>query len=391
MRILFSALGFGRNDRFGGSVRIAADNAIELASRGHDITFYCTNLVDKSEKLYSSTVEKIIEGVKVVYHSTYTIPFWPGSFGISYSPRLRRWLNKESSFDVIHLNEYRSYLSVVLAKHAFNRGIPLILQPQGTLIVDNTSKIIKIVFELLFGKNALKRVDRIIAATLVEKQIAIEKGVLARKIVEIPVGIHLSKYRNLPKNGYFRHRFNIPKGKKIVLFVGRIDRNKGVDLLIEGFTNIGHPDAFLVIVGPDHGYKNFIEKLIQKNDIRNRVLITGNLPDYSDVLSAIVDADVLVVPSRSEAFGMVVLEGSILKKAMVLSNGCHISAQYGDSALVVPPLPDEICSAVAKLLIQPALAQKLGENAYRLVNNRFEFSKVVDGLEKAYLEVCGES
>ena len=84
MKIIISALGFGIGDSLGGSARLSGSNAIELAKKGHEVVFLCTNRIDKKNKLFDSFQEKIIEGVRVMYLNTFTIPFWYGDLGPHY-------------------------------------------------------------------------------------------------------------------------------------------------------------------------------------------------------------------------------------------------------------------------------------------------------------------
>jgi glycosyltransferase involved in cell wall biosynthesis len=197
----------------------------------------------------------------------------------------------------------------------------------------------------------------------------------------IPTGIDIENYRNIPSKGHFREKFNIPKEKKIVLFVGRLDPIKGIDILIEAFADIEDEKCLLVIIGPDHGFQNEINRLVKKYELENKVIITGALPDHKDVLSAMNDANVIVVPSRAEAFGMVILEGAVLRKPMVISKNCNISDQFEDSALVTEIKSESIGEAINNILNDHAFGRDLGEKAYNKVVEKFQLSRVVDEFE----------
>jgi len=386
LKIGFSALGFGVNDNLGGSVIVASTNAIQLASRGHEVIYFCTNKKDKSSNLFNETTIKKIKGVKVIYLKTYLFPS-KGSFGLHLIPEIKKFLEKESFFDVFHLNEYRSYTSLFISKWCSRNKIPFIIQPQGTLIKGGKSLMIKWLFDHLFTARILKKAAAIIAVTNREKLLAQELGIKESKIRVIPTGINLGDYESIPLKGAFRKKEKIEDDSPIVLFVGRLDQIKGVDILISAFAKIEIPKCKLVIIGPNHGSSDEIAKQIKDLRLSESVLLAGALPEYKDVLSAINDADILVVPSRAEAFGMVILEGSVLKKAMVISKNCNVSDFYVDAAKVVSLSIEEVANAITHLLSNPKLRLKLGSQAREVVENNFKLDKVVLQIEKLYLNI----
>ncbi len=384
MKILFGSYGFGFKDNHGGSALVSGNNAIELAKRGHDVTFFCTNTIDKTKKYYATTTKKIIKGVKVFYLDTYTIPFWPGSFGPNYVLDLEKHLEKEGPFDIIHLNEYRSHISTVLARWAIRKKIPFTIQPQGTLIKGKKNILIKNIFDFLFKKTLLLDASCVIPVTNAEKELAKKFGVQEGRLEVIPTGIDISEFSNVKKKGEFRNKFGIPPDKKMILFVGRLDWIKGIDILIEAYSKMDRAQEILVIVGPNHGFKNKIEAIINKFNLEDDVIITGPLPDYADVLSAINDSDVMAIPSRAEAFGMVILEGGTLKKPMVISKNCNVSDEFEKSALVVSPEPEKVAEAIKLLLSDMELSFRLGNLARNKVLEKFQIGHVAERFERLF-------
>ena len=84
---------------------MSSRNAEELVSRGHEVVYFCTNKKDKTSTLYNDTTIVNINGVKVIYLMTYMIPLWSGSFGPFIIPNLKKYLDDEGPFDIIHLND----------------------------------------------------------------------------------------------------------------------------------------------------------------------------------------------------------------------------------------------------------------------------------------------
>ena len=387
MKIGFSALGFGVNDNLGGSAIVASATAIQLAERGHEVVYFCTNKKDKDTNLFEKTTIKKIKGVKVVYLKTYSFPFFKGSFPPHYIPKLKYYLDNERYFDVFHLNEYRSFNAAFITKWCVKNNIPFTIQPQGTLIYDGKSMFIKRLYDFLFSGRILKKAGAVIAVTHRENILAQELGVEERKVRVIPSGIDMHKYKDIPVKGEFRARFDLNVEKPIVLFVGRLDPIKGIDILISAFSKIKIPECKLVIVGPDHGSTNEIREQIKVLGLSESVIITGAFPKHKDVLGAMNDADIMVVPSRAEAFGMVILEASILKKPMIISENCNVSDFYNDAAIVVPLNSNKIAEAMTDLLTDKPLREKIGSRARYVVEKNFQLNKVVTQLEELFIEL----
>lgn len=101
-------------------------------------------------------------------------------------------------------------------------------------------------------------------------------GVPDDKITVIPNGIDLSEYEDLPPRGKFRAKYGISEDRKIILYLGRIHKIKGIDFLIEAYANLvknKFNDALLVIAGPDDGCLRKLQALIKALRIEDNVLV----------------------------------------------------------------------------------------------------------------------
>lgn len=391
MRILCEALGFGVGDNLGGSVRVAQINAKALAQAGHDVTFYCTNLVEKGRRLCSRTTETTNGGVRVVYFNTYTVPFWRGSFGPSVSPdvfaRLRRELAEQ---DVVHLYEFRSFLSLTVASAAFRRGIPYALQPQGTLLTGGTSAVLKRCYDCLLGRRVLRRASRVVAATMVERQMCLDTRVPPGRVEVIPNGYDVDAAPPAPAVGTFRLKFGLSASRPIVLTIGRLDYVKAQDLLVAAIARLPRGQVQLVIIGADHGLRPEIERVIATHDLSDAVLLTGALSD-EDVTAALVDCDVFALPSRFEAFGMAILEACRFSKPLLLSSGCQNAAAFrGRAALVVPPDAASLAEGIARLVSDAALRESYGRAANVILQEEYTLAQVCRRLEHLYHKMIEE-
>ncbi|MGN6727489.1 MAG: glycosyltransferase [Tepidisphaeraceae bacterium] len=143
--------------------------------------------------------------------------------------------------------------------------------------------------------------------TAAEARSAEPLGLTAPTIVE-PNGIDLSEFDPLPAKGLFRAKHPQIAGRRIILFLGRIDPKKGLDLLIPAFARAQLPDAVLVLAGPDSfGYQQQMQALAQREGVAPQVLFPGMLHGRERI-EALVDADLFVMPSYVENFGISVIE-----------------------------------------------------------------------------------
>jgi len=177
--------------------------------------------------------------------------------------------------------------------------------------------------------------------------------------------------------------------QKIILYLGRIYKIKGLDLLARAFADIVKDlsDVKLVIVGPDDGYLPVLKRVIKELEAEEKVLFTG--PLYGkDKLEAYIDADVYVLPSVYETFPMTVLEACACGTPVVVTDRCGIADTInGQVGLVVPYERDQLSSAISRILSNDELRQQFGEKGRLLVREKFNWSKIVDQLEDIYQAV----
>ena len=126
-------------------------------------------------------------------------------------------------------------------------------------------------------------------------------GVPKNKIEIIPNGIDLIEDQYLPEKGLFRKKYNITNDENVILYLGRIHKIKGIDLLLKSFKLLTKDmdNVKLVIVGP--GDTSNLKKMIKGSTIENKVIFTGPLygEDKNEVF---IDSDLYVLPSIYDCF-----------------------------------------------------------------------------------------
>lgn len=368
---------------FGGPVKVAYSISKELVKRGHNVTVYTTDAKNPSERLKVPPVMDV-DGIEVHYMRNLSLSsirisniFIPPEVALVSKSELKK-------FDVIHLHEFTTFQNIVVAHNARKTGVPYILQTHGSIHISGRRRR-KLLFNTLFGNEILKHASKVIALSSVEKLHYKRVGIPDHKIVIIPNGIDLSDYAHLPSKGSFKKKFGLDKNEKIVLYLGRIHEIKGIDILVRAFANILHKlgDVRLVIVGPDDGYLRKLEALIKALRIEDKVLVSGPLYGVAK-LEAYVDADVYVLPSRYEIWGMTVLESVACGTPVILTENCGIAEFFRDKAgLVVKTDSLNLQEALLEMLMNRKKQKVFRENC-KTVMRKFNVSETVSKLEKVY-------
>jgi len=389
MRILQVTLGFHPARAWGGPVQIVHQNGRELARRGHDVTVYCTNLLDKKHAIAPGTFEREVDGLRVRYFSTWRLPFWPGTLGPIWLPDLPATLASEiRTFDVVHLNGYRNLMLVPAAQAARRAGVPFVIQPHGAIPVIVNSLAVKRLYDRWLGRQELDGVSAVIVGQQSEREQALSLGIAPERIRIIPNGLASDgNAQPVPEAGSFRRRYRVPNDRLLILFLGRINRKKGVDMLVEAFARMRTRDTHLVIAGPDDGQLAEVTTLIERHDLGDRTTLTGLLSG-SDVGAAYRDSDLFVLPCRTDTFPMAIVEACQAGMPMVVTDGCEIADLLRDRvASIVPFDPGDFAEAMDTLLEDRDLYARYRANCAELMRSTFSLSAAVDRLEALYAQV----
>jgi glycogen(starch) synthase len=218
-------------------------------------------------------------------------------------------------------------------------------------------------------------------------------GLPEDKIVMIPNGVNTHVYEDSESENYgaFRAKFALPE-EKIVLYVGRLVYEKGIHVLINAIPKVLEKvNAKFIIVGS--GYmKEQLLNIVRSMKLEQKVLFMG-FADEETLLRLQKCADVSVVPSLFEPFGIVALEAMAAKSPVVVSDTGGLSEIVDHDATgfkAYPNDPDSLAWGISKILLDENYEKNLIENAYKKVQEKYNWERIAQQTKAVYKSVLGE-
>jgi 1,4-alpha-glucan branching enzyme len=218
-------------------------------------------------------------------------------------------------------------------------------------------------------------------------------GLPADKLVMVPNGVDANAYAKVGNDDLssFRGKFALPE-EKIVLFVGRLVHEKGVHVLVNAVPKVlGKVNAKFIIVG--NGYmKEQLSSIVKSMGFGHKVMFTGFVDD--DTLKKLQKcADVSVVPSLFEPFGIVALEAMAARSPVVVSDTGGLSeiVEHDVSGVkVYADNPESLAWGITKVLADGNYANWLRNNAYKRIQEKYDWNKIAQQTKTIYNNVLTE-
>jgi len=248
--------------------------------------------------------------------------------------------------------------------------------------------ILKVVIRL--RKILLKRVDTFIVPAKGAKECLATAGVNEERIRLIPHGISLEEFNpettdctNLYKN------LNISKDKKLILFVGHLSKEKGVEYLIRALPEILRriPDSVLAVVGDGPEKRSLIQS-VRRLKLNDKVIFAGKV-EKRFIPQIYALADICAIPSLTEIGPYVALEAMAMKKPVVASSVGNLPDLITKKTgiLVNPGDSENLARAAIRLLSDKNMREKMGEAGRRLVEINHTLQGMTSNILDAYAEL----
>jgi glycosyltransferase involved in cell wall biosynthesis len=292
----------------------------------------------------------------------------------TFSWPLAEWLRRHTAdYDIVHIHALFSWAALPASYWACYRDVPYVVRPLGTLNtwgMENRRPWVKASSYRLIESRVVAHAALMHYTSEQERIEAESLGITTRGAV-IPNALATS---TPAAKGAFRSRYSAIAGRQVVLFLSRIDPKKGVDLLLHAMVDVSRTrDAVLVIAGDystPHG--GDLKQLAASLGIGERVIWTGFLHGDSKA-AALADADVFVLPSHSENFGIAVAEAMAAGVPVVVSDQVAISTDVAaaDAGMVVRCDAAQLAAAIVGLLSDAQRRFACGTRGRELAASRY--------------------
>jgi glycosyltransferase involved in cell wall biosynthesis len=353
LQILFATPAYWPAVAFGGPTRAAKELTEGLVRAGHHVDVLTTSLrtVDGGPAARLRSERATIGGVDVLYLATPARYRWMG-----ITPTLPLAWPWRARPDIVHVFGYRDVVTTLTAAWARTLRVPYVFEPLDMFVPRFRNVPLKRAFDRALGEPVAHGADLVVACSSHEARQLVEAGLPEPRIRVRPNGFPAPEDDG--RAGSLRAGLGLGSDERLVLSVGRISFKKGLDLLIDAVAALD--GVHLAIVGPDDGdgTLNALERQRHELGLERRVHFLGAL-DTTHPREVYGDADVFVLPSRNESFGIVAAEAVACGIPAVVTDQCGVAETLGASALVVPCSSEAIRQAIVQLLTEPELHASL--------------------------------
>jgi glycosyltransferase involved in cell wall biosynthesis len=373
--------------RYGGPPKACRDMARAVAALGHEVSIYTTNQDGPGELAVPLDQPVSEAGVEIRYYPIQPPRFWGTSL-----PLARALQERISQVDLVHLHSLYLFHDLATGHYCRRYGVPYVMQPHGALdpYIYQRHRLRKTVMEVLFENRNFRNAAAIQFTTAEEAELARPYTCGAPGLVA-PLGVHLAEYAVLPEAGAFRAAWPEVGDRRIILFLGRINFKKGLDLLVRAFAALARerPDVHLVVAGPDDdGWGEQVRGWARQEQVLDRVTFTGMLLG-AEKLAVLKDAEIFALPSYSENFGIAVVEAMACGLPVVISDKVNIWREIAAAraGVVVECAAAPLAAALRNLLDNAAARQDLADRGRQAARSSFSWDQIAIRLVEGYNKV----
>jgi len=366
----------------GGAETVVKAYSEGLKALGHNVEVITTDLYTETP-FVRKDMPKQVNGINVTRHKAFTVS---GEAHYVLAPGMvQSFLSKKA--DVIHTHSYGYFQNHAGWIRERFQSTPWVItphfHPSWSMWGGSKRKTLREFYDTVVGKGTMETADLITCVSKHERDMLVsEIGISEDNIKIIYNGINWNDWEALPDKKIFRNQY--PEvSDKFVLFAGRLATNKGLSDLISAMKEVNQESVDLVIVGADMGLgKDLVKEALEKGVKMHKL---GHIDDdtYRSVLAS---AEVLVLPSEYEAFGIVLLEAAAAETAVIGTNvgGIPEAMSPNENGLIVEYNDvTNLAKSIANLLDDEKMSSEMGV-AGRLWAQNFSWDSIVKDLEKEY-------
>ena len=366
----------------GGAETVVKAYSEGLSGKGHNVEVITTDLYTETP-FVKKQMPTEVSGISVSRHSAFTIS---GEAHYVLAPgMIKSFLSKKA--DIIHTHSYGYFQNHAGWIRERLQSTPWIItphfHPSWSMWGGSKRRTLRDFYDSKIGKSTMEAADLITCVSNHEKEVLIKEiGLKDDNIKIIYNGIHWEDWKELPDKSIFRDKY--PQiSEKFVIFAGRLATNKGLTNLIEAMS-LGDSDVFdLVIMGADMGLGKDLDALARSHNVKMHRL--GHVDDVV-YRSALAAAEVLVLPSEYEAFGIVLLEAAAAKTPVIGTRvgGIPEAMSENKNGLIVDYDNSlELSKAIFSILEDSNISKEMGDFG-REFSSKFSWTNIIDLIEKEY-------
>lgn len=386
LRILHVVPSYFPAVRYGGPIYTVHALCRALVACGHDVHVFTTNI--DGPGVSNVPVDRGIEldGVSVRY--------FPTGLGrrLYRSPAMSRALKDTCrTFDLLHLHSVFLWPTLAAANIAYGAKVPYVVTPHGMLVhelIARKNRFLKSAWIGLFERQNIKRAAAVHFTSQVEADDMRLLGLTCRRSAIIPNGADLadaSSPQSAEDDVWLR---SLPQ--PFILYLGRLNWKKGLDRLISAMALIDCID--LVIAGNDEeGYRRTLETIAHKLGVTRKIKFIGPVSGARK-WAVLRKAHMLLLPSFSENFGMVVLEAMAVGCPVVVTAEVGLAAAVNASGagLVVEGNPEQLAAAITYLENHEMRRIQMGEAGRKAAVEQFSWARIAAEIENLYRECADD-
>jgi glycosyltransferase involved in cell wall biosynthesis len=395
MRILISMSYFAPAEGFGGPVESAGMLAAAVHAAGVETVVLTTDADGLRPRCVSRPGWETLDGVRVHYSRCrgFSKPASVGRF--FFSPGLATQLLRiVPSFDLLHLQGTWVFPTLSGSRAALLYGVPYILTPRGSLFPWALARksLKKRIYLSLIERSTLCRAARLHYTSELERRVSEEA------FPDIPGVVVPNPVDGCPASvisgAAFRKRIGVAEQTPLVVFLGRLHPEKGLDMLVESARRVAAeiPGVVFALIGPDEGgYGEVIRAAVARSGLERTVRLPGAVRGQ-EKWEALKAADIFVFPSHRENFGMAAAEALSCGVPVVTSDAVGIAddIREGGAGLVVERTVDGFARGLMSLLQDGSMRTMMGVKGRELVAARYSPEFVAEAMIKVYEDVVRE-
>jgi len=355
--------------RMTGHVHSVTGFGAVMAAWGHDVTYWSAAHAEDRRRLESPNPSMRVFDMQRPH-------------GWFYSPPLAAALQDEiQDIDLVHVHGLWSHPNWAAVRIAARADVPCLLSPHGELspwaLRRTWAKWLKkAMFLASLGRSIFRGIHCLHALSRTEAG-AFRQAGYRGPVTIVPNGVDAGQFAELPDPDCAERDFPELSGRRVILFIGRISPEKGLDALLPALAHLvqkpSFDDVLLVLAGiDDGGHITHIRDLIDRLGLTEHVLLPGRVHDKAKQ-RLLARCDLFVLPSHSEGFSMAVLEALASARPVLVTPACGFpEIVHAQAGLCRAAQPEALAEGLRRLLeLAPEDRDTMGRRGRRLVLDRY--------------------